>query len=668
MQKCRFIKAGALIGAVATVSIAHAGDVTRVDLQFALTGPVQYWSADQGGVDPADANFNGVFGATQEAGRSFGGFGCSNADVCVNWNTGSAYANWASECSMAMNMADGNPEGEGWYGLASVFPGQGVGSETEGVCLQFLLPDPQDYDFTPFTYFVVDDASVGMAIYSTWNDGTTLAAGTINSLDTYYELAAPLDPACVDATGACAEVHASPGCDEPSCCALVCDPGVGGDPFCCDPTGYWDQSCVDLAVALCGIYQYECETTGASPPNDCVTAATAATNGAIYSFNTTDANTDGPDEVGCGSAEEDLPIWHDLWYVIEVESDAVVTATCCLTADFDTKIAMYNGGPIGTTYNPETLPEDFLACNEDCDDPTFFSSELVWAVDGGNQYFVRLGGYLQSVGTGDLRIDWQEPDPPIEPQVCDNPGTDPVSQSTDAGIDAGGVACAAGGITVANSYARVYSKDELGGGTYAINCINFGSTNSGSYIPSAVNIYRDPDGGEPGPFFELVVLASVPVGQYPTEGLNELNVASFGSKPLCVDLEEGETLVVEWEYGASVDGFVSFAGSGTNNTPGTETWIRSTPCGFAEFITMSSIGFPNQWYVELSGTNDCSEDPGCPGDFNDDGVVNGADFGQVLASWGPCPAPCPQDLNGDGQVNGADVGLMLSFWGPCGTP
>ena len=54
----------------------------------------------------------------------------------------------------------------------------------------------------------------------------------------------------------------------------------------------------------------------------------------------------------------------------------------------------------------------------------------------------------------------------------------------------------------------------------------------------------------------------------------------------------------------------------------------------------------------------------CPGDFNGDGVVDGGDFGNLLASWGLCTG-CPQDLNGDGSVTGADVGLMLSFWGQC---
>jgi hypothetical protein len=77
---------------------------------------------------------------------------------------------------------------------------------------------------------------------------------------------------------------------------------------------------------------------------------------------------------------------------------------------------------------------------------------------------------------------------------------------------------------------------------------------------------------------------------------------------------------------------------------------------------MSEIGFPDiQPFISFNGD---AAGGGCTGDFNDDGVVNGADFGSILAAWGPC-AGCPEDLNGDGQVGGADVGLLLSVWGPC---
>lgn len=54
----------------------------------------------------------------------------------------------------------------------------------------------------------------------------------------------------------------------------------------------------------------------------------------------------------------------------------------------------------------------------------------------------------------------------------------------------------------------------------------------------------------------------------------------------------------------------------------------------------------------------------CPGDFNGDGVINGADLSYILGSWGECEG-CNTDLNGDGIVNGADLAIILGLWGDC---
>ncbi len=54
--------------------------------------------------------------------------------------------------------------------------------------------------------------------------------------------------------------------------------------------------------------------------------------------------------------------------------------------------------------------------------------------------------------------------------------------------------------------------------------------------------------------------------------------------------------------------------------------------------------------------------PDCPSDLNGDGIVDGADLGELLGSWG---AGARHDLTGDGVVDGADLGLLLGDWGPC---
>jgi hypothetical protein len=57
----------------------------------------------------------------------------------------------------------------------------------------------------------------------------------------------------------------------------------------------------------------------------------------------------------------------------------------------------------------------------------------------------------------------------------------------------------------------------------------------------------------------------------------------------------------------------------------------------------------------------CVEDPAtaCPGDLDDDGAVNGADVGLLLAAWGTPAA----DVDGDGTTDGADLGLVIAAWG-----
>ena len=53
----------------------------------------------------------------------------------------------------------------------------------------------------------------------------------------------------------------------------------------------------------------------------------------------------------------------------------------------------------------------------------------------------------------------------------------------------------------------------------------------------------------------------------------------------------------------------------------------------------------------------------CPGDLDGDGIVNGADFGLLLAAFNTSDPAA--DLDGDGDVSGADIGGLLAAWGPC---
>ncbi len=58
----------------------------------------------------------------------------------------------------------------------------------------------------------------------------------------------------------------------------------------------------------------------------------------------------------------------------------------------------------------------------------------------------------------------------------------------------------------------------------------------------------------------------------------------------------------------------------------------------------------------------CGE-PGCLGDLDLNGLVDGADLGAMFLFWGTAVAEA--DLDGDGSVGPADLGLLLISWGPC---
>jgi hypothetical protein len=55
----------------------------------------------------------------------------------------------------------------------------------------------------------------------------------------------------------------------------------------------------------------------------------------------------------------------------------------------------------------------------------------------------------------------------------------------------------------------------------------------------------------------------------------------------------------------------------------------------------------------------------CLPDLFEDGAVNGADLGILLAQWGPALRSEVADINRDGAVNGADLGILLASWGSC---
>jgi hypothetical protein len=162
-------------------------------------------------------------------------------------------------------------------------------------------------------------------------------------------------------------------------------------------------------------------------------------------FSTADATTDGPDHpdnpcFGFNSLSAD----NDIWYTFTPDYTGFAEWATCNTINFDSRLAVYNPG---SACPP--LDEDLYSCNDDGADCENYSSLVVFPVEEGETYLLRLGGYSGESGLGTFDLQSIIPaDPPpndlctaseevniITPEVADDfEGTIP-GTTTSASVD-----------------------------------------------------------------------------------------------------------------------------------------------------------------------------------------------------------------------------------------
>lgn len=173
--------------------------------------------------------------------------------------------------------------------------------------------------------------------------------------------------------------HRTGGCADTACCFAVCD----ADPSCCAVE--WDLPCASMASMLCMV------------PNDACGAARRISTGIALPFDTTGAETSGPVEQGCdffGYAD----VYHDVWFKWTADCTGRATFSTCGLTDFDSKMAVYSGIACGSV---EAV--DVLACADDSPGCGVDASITVDCVLG-NTYLIRVGGYANSAGVGQLLV------------------------------------------------------------------------------------------------------------------------------------------------------------------------------------------------------------------------------------------------------------------------
>jgi hypothetical protein len=397
------------------------------------------------------------------------------------------------------------------------------------------------------------------------------------------------------------------------CVPVVCGSGkqdccvAGAAPYCSDAECCTQVCAIDpfcCSTQWDGICASEagtmCSACMGPPPENDECSGRIEITDGVTPFSTTGATDSGP--ALDPSCEEGfgLAFVKDIWFTYEATCDGDITVSTCNDASYDTRLAAYDACP--------DLGGILVACNDDGPGCAGFTSTMViTGATAGNTYLIRVGGFGGG-GTGNLTITCGGGGGGDTNDECDTP---------DPAVDG------------ANAFTNVGSTSGMPNASPAF-CGAF-----------ATGFYND--------VWFTYTPSMAGVATFST-----CNTATFDTRLElwlgCPDA--GGVLVACNDDGAGCTGFTSLM-------------TADLACDTKYLVRVgaySTTGFGSGTLTITPGSTPCSVP--CPADFNDDGVVDGADLGSLLGEWGACPG-CPQDLNGDGVVDGADLGGLLGEWGPC---
>ena len=343
------------------------------------------------------------------------------------------------------------------------------------------------------------------------------------------------------------------------------------------------------------------EPVGVIPGDTCAEAIDLGTFEGDVEVDTFCTGTDGADPPTICDSFGSVTIYNDLFYRWTVPTDGDWSVSTCNQATFDTRLAAF-----------DACGGALVACNDDGDGCAGFSSLMsLPGLTAGTELIIQLGSWDGTQGTATMTISEGDgqPEPPANDE-CE------------------------GAIAVTDG---------------ALFWDNLGSSPSGQFLPTeCADFGNDQINNDLWYVYDAVCDGSVT--------LSFCGGSTVDTKIAVYDAAEG----------CPVGGSVPVACNDDSCGLQSEASFIAV-CGESYYFrlgTYSAAVFgTGTLNITCDGT-ECGGGGGCQADFNDDNVVNGADYGYILSAWGPCSG-CPEDLDGDGQVGGSDVGALLSQWGEC---
>ena len=485
-------------------------------------------------------------------------------------------------------------------------------------------------------------------------------------------------PQCGTATTQpCDVAHLTPGCDDWSCCNIVC----AADPHCCDVK--WDAACVNNgAVALCGYFIYSCSDT--NPANDCLTAASTVAMNTVTNYDVTNANTDGPSATVTGAASGTVK---DVWYFVQAPGDGQLTAVAN-TPSWDSVLELYGPFDAPTVADPG---EELLPAYIGTVDNFGAGGEGVTLLDAaaGKYYLYRVGQWDQDAAvasTGDIEFTFA--------QVVYTTGVQKFVVAVAGGTNTN-LGLSSGALSAAQPrrwLARPFIVPTPGVGYTDWNLtqiIGKGFTPAGNTNETLDWVIWNADAN-----FAVAPTASSQVAAgsvaFPTPFDDALDSAANASHPIVLDppvtLAPGKYYLTV--YGSNA---ADFDAPTPGTTPSNWAWFIYSPDGITQQDGNSgwswrSSNFPTPGFVKYVGLNgvwnvQAGDDqfdvynnaftilgepvnnaPACPADLNGSGTVDAADLAVLLGAWGGTGAA---NLDGSGVVDAADLAILLGAWGSC---